>query len=421
MLALGLGLQGCSFGPDEAAAQFDSVDGRLPEDTGAALTGVLEQAIALSGASGGVAGVWAPWAGSWTAASGTVSFDEGADKVTTDTPFRMGTITSEVTCTAVLKLADAGRLDLGDDIAEDVDWIPGLEGVTYEELCRHTSGIADYYPHLENVFVSNPERPWSENELVAAAMALPRTGEAGEQVRPSRTGVLLAGMGAKRVTGQSWNDLARGEVLGPLGMESTAIPAPTSVGSGVLGAYSAAVNPDGKLDCKIRYDDSRQSSSIGGSAAGATTTLGDLRRFSEAFATGSLLSESMAAKQWKTHPVGGDAPSWVEAGIGGQSYGPMRGDAGETAGALTAAFTDPESGLTVVVALNNSSPPPGFVREVAFALASIGSKAAPAEGRDAPIIELPWSLEQATAKMQESAPCADVAVETTLPAPAAAK
>ena len=83
----------------------------------------------------------------------------------------------------------------------------------------------------------------------------------------------------------------------------------------------------------------------------------------------------------------------------------MRGSAGETAGALTAAFTDPASGLTVVVALNNSTSGAGFVREAAFALASLASKAAPTGGGERPLIELPWSADQATAKMQELGIC----------------
>ncbi|GAA1528075.1 hypothetical protein GCM10009761_31930 [Agromyces terreus] len=407
---LALALQGCSFAAVDPEAQFDSVENAVAGDTADALSAVLDEAIRLSGASGGIAGVWAPWAGSWTGASGTVSFDEGAAKVTTETPFRMATLTSEMTCAIVLKLAAAGRLELSDQVSEDVDWIPGLDGITYEQLCRHTSGIADYYPHLEDIFVSNPERPWSRNELVAAGMALPRIGQAGEKVSESRTGILLAAMGAERRTGQAWSDLADHEVFGPLDLESTSLPSPTASGTGLLGAYSAGFGADGKLDCTVRHDDSDQSNSNGGAAAGGVSTLEDLRRFSEAFATGALLSEDVAAKQWKTVPVGGDAPTWVKAGIGGQSYGPMRGDAGETAGVLTAAFTDPDSGLTVVVVLNNSSPPPEFVREVAFALASIGSKADGVDGREAPLVELPWSLEQATAKMQELAPCADVAV-----------
>jgi D-alanyl-D-alanine carboxypeptidase len=86
-------------------------------------------------------------------------------------------------------------------------------------------------------------------------------------------------------------------------------------------------------------------------------------------------------------------------------YGQIRGVAGESAGALTAAFADPESGLTVVVALNNSTSGADFVREVAFALTSIASKLEPDAGRERPLVELPWSFEQASANMQQLAKC----------------
>jgi len=404
-VVLSIGLQGCSFGPADPAAQCDPVDAALSTETGDALAGVLEQAITLSGSSGGIAGVWAPWAGEWTAASGKVSFDEGAAPVAVDTPFRMGTLTSEVTCEVMLKLVDEGQLELSDHVGDDVDWIPSLGGITYEQLCRHSSGIADYYRDLERIFVANPERTWSDNELVAAGMGIDRTGAPGTAVRESRTGVLLAAMGLSRHTGRSWQDLAEQYVFEPLGMEDTSIPSPDAGGGGLLGAYAAAIGGDGKPDCATRLDQSHQSSSMGGEAAGATTTLDDLQVFSEAFATGSLLSKSTKADQWKLQPLAGSAPSWYGAGIGGASYGPMRGDVSETAGMLTAALTDPESGLTVVLVLNNSSSSDSFVREAAFALASIGSKADAAAGAEAPLVELPWSLEQATTRMAEHAAC----------------
>ncbi|WP_158551704.1 serine hydrolase domain-containing protein [Agromyces sp. PvR057] len=404
-MVLSIGLQGCSFGPADPAAQFDPVDAPLATETGDALKGVLDQAIALSGASGGIAGVWAPWAGEWTAASGTVSFDEGAAPAALDTPFRMGTLTSEVTCAIMLKLVDEGQLELSDEVGEDVDWIPSLGDITYEQLCRHSSGIADYYSDLEGIFVSNPERTWSDNELVSAGMGLDRTGAPGAAVRESRTGVLLAAMGLERRTSKSWADLADQYVFEPLGIDDTSIPPPDASGDGLLGAYAAAIGGDGRPDCATRLDQSDQSSSMGAEAAGATTTLHDLQVLSEAFATGALLSESTRAEQWTVQPVGGSAPSWYGTGIGGASYGPMLGDVSETAGMLTAALTDPTSGLTVVLVLNNSTSSDAFAREAAFALASIGSKADAAAGADTPLVELPWSLEQATTKMTELAAC----------------
>ncbi|MDR6905903.1 D-alanyl-D-alanine carboxypeptidase [Agromyces sp. 3263] len=405
-VVLAFGLSGCFGASVSPVAKFDPVDAPFADDLAERLDAVLDQAVALSGSSGGIAGVWAPWAGEWTGASGTVGFGEKAPAARVDDSFRLATLTTEVTCTVLLRLVDAGTVQLDDEVKQYVDWIPSLDGITLEQLCRDTSGLADYYPVLRSTFISNPERIWPPNELLSNGLALTRVGPPGEQVRESRTGILLLAFALERASGRSWADLAAQYVYDPLDLEQTRMPqASVTEHAGVLGAYSAAITPTGAPDCAVLVDDSTQSSSMGGAAAGAISTLEDTRTLSEAFATGALLSEKAEKQQWTTIPLGGNAPAWQSAGIGGLQYGPMRGTAGEVPGALTAAFTDPDNGLTVVVALNNSTPGPDFVRETAFALASIASKADAAEGRKRPLTELPWSVDQATANMQALGIC----------------
>ena len=401
-----LALAGCTGGVIDPASEFEQVDAAFGEKVTASLQEVLDQAVELSGSSGGIAGVWAPWAGEWTGTSGTVGFDENSPEVQPEDGFHLTTLTTEITCTVLLGLVDEGTVALDDHVDDYVDWIPTLDGITLEHLCRHTSGLADFYPSLRSHFVANPQRPWPPAELLSNGLALSRTGPPGEQVRESRSGVLLLALALEHHTGRSWSDLASQYVFGPLGLTATRMPeASVTEHDGVLDAYSAGLAQNGTVDCAVLVDDSAQSSSMGGAAAGAVSNLEDTRRIAEAFATGALLSEQTARSQWTLQPLGGSAPAWQGAGIGGLQYGPMRGMAGESAGALTAAFTDAESGLTVVVALNNSTSGAGFVREVAFALTSIASKADPAADRKRPLVELPWSLEQASARMQELAKC----------------
>ena len=405
-IAAALALSGCTAGAIDPGAQFDQVEAAFDEELATQLQTVLDEAVALSGSSGGVAGVWAPWAGEWESASGAMSFAEQAPAVTPDAGVRMATLTTEVTCTILLRLVDAGSVALDDDVSTYVDWIPGIDGITLEQLCRHTSGLADYYPGLRSHFVRNPERVWPANELLASGLALSRVGSPGEQWSHSRTGVLLLAMALERHTGRSWSELADHYVLDPLGLDQTTLPPPSAAApDGILGAYSAGIAQDGTIDCAVMLDDSSQSSSIGGAAAGAVSSLDDLHRLSEAFATGALVGEHNTREQWSPTPLGGDAPTWQQWGIGGAQYGPMRGTAGETAGALTAAFTEPTSGLTVVVALNNSTSGADLARETAFALASLASKARATADREQPLVDLPWSFEQATAKMHELAKC----------------
>lgn len=401
-----LALAGCTGGSVDPASRFEPVDASYQEEVSAQLDQVLEQAIALSGSSGGIAGVWAPWAGGWTGASGDVDFRENSRPVTVETGFNLTTVTSEITCLILLRLVDEGTVALDDPVTEYVDRIPSIEGITLEQLCRHTSGLADYYPGLEQHFVANPKRVWSPNELLAGGLAIQRTGAPGEAWSYSRTGILLLARALEEATGKDWNELAEQYVLDPLGLDHTVLPDPADTDhTGTLGGYAAGIAPGGGADCAVIHDDSANSSSMGAAAAGAESDLDDARKLSEAFATGAIVGEHSARELWTTEHLGGDAPVWETFGLGGSQVGPLRGTAGESAGSLTAAFTDPKTGLTVVVALNNSTSGAAFVRETAFALASIGSKASAVDGREQPLVELPWSLEQAMAKMQELALC----------------
>ena len=396
--------------PAEPAADYDQVEGEFSADLQERLDATLDEAIRLSGSSGGIAGVWAPWAGSWTSAAGTVDFSEGADKATTDTAFQVPGVTGELTCAMALRLVDADVIELDQRVDTMVRGLPGLGDITVEQLCRHTSGLDDYYPPLRRHFVANPERIWPAGELIASGMALPHVGEPGAVWKESRTGMLLLATALEQYTGRSWAELAEQYVLDPLNMDGTVLPEQSDTGyAGALGGYSAALAADGSPDCATVVDVSRRSSSIGGAAGGARSTLEEVREFSQAYASGALFEEATARQAWDVVPFGGSAPSWQAQGIGAQQYGPLRGVAGESTGALAAVFTDPDSGLTVVLALNNSTGGTTLVREGAFALASVASKAAPADERTQPLVELPWSYEQATQRMTEASPCAEPA------------
>lgn len=400
-----VGLSSC-MAPAQPSADYQQAEAQFAPEVVERLDAALAEAIRLSGSSGGVAGVWAPWAGSWTVGQGTVAFAEGAEEVTSETRFQLTEATGEITCATMLRLVDAGAVELDDQVASMVRGLPGLGGITVEQLCRNESGLADYYPSLRRHFVSNPARVWPSGELVSSGMALERLGEPGTTWSESRTGMLLLATALEQHTGRSWTELAEQYVFDPLDMDATALPASADTEfTGALGGFSAGILPDGTADCAVVLDVSERSSSIGGAAAGARSNLEDAREFSQSFASGALFDEETARRVWTVEPFGGSAPSWQGQGIGGQQYGPLRGVAGESTGALTAVFTDPESGLTVVLALNNSTGGEALVREGAFALASIASKADAVDGREQPLVELPWSFEQATQRMTEAARC----------------
>nr|WP_272898172.1 serine hydrolase domain-containing protein [Agromyces seonyuensis] len=354
----------------------------------------------MSGSSGGIAGVWVPWAGEWKSASGTVSFDEGAAPVTPDMGFRATTATGLITCTMLMKAVDDDILALDEPVAEVVSGLPNVGDITLGQLCQGTSGLQDYYADLKGNFLGNPERRWSNVELVSDALASSRTGEPGARWSYSRAAILLVALALQESTGKSWSTLADEWVFEPLELEATRLPGDDELEpAGVLGGYAT---PGG--DCAVVTDLRSQSPTIGGAASGAITDLDDLRVMTQVFAQSSLLSDESAAAQWATTVSMGDV-GWQQYAIGAETYGPLRGTTGEQLGTLTAAYSDPESGLTVVVTLNNATSGPKFVRELAFALVSLASKAAPAEGRTAPAVGLPFALDQTKAHLNSYAKC----------------
>lgn len=402
-------------GPEQAT-------GSLPADTVAALDAALEEGRTLAGASGALAGVWAPWSGQWLASPGSrgTSLDAatgrpvGGGTLTTDMRFRIGTLTSSMTCTVLLRLAEEERVGLDDPVSDYLTRLPGIDGITLRQLCQNTSGLGQ--PRLDQQFVNNPTRNWPTLELVSGAIGAARVGAPGRVWSRSDAGIQLLGMALRAATGEDWPTLYNRYVFGPLGLGDTEFPGEDDLE--VTGAHprgwAAALGADGRPDCTRPQDVTRLSPTMAGVAGGAVSTLADVKTWSQALATGQLLSAESVEQQWRTVAEGG-APEWRRAGLGAEQFGPMRGGAGAIPGYLSATLTDPATGLTVVVALNDSTAGDRLALALAQQLAAIASQVPAAPGRQAVEVALPWSADDAAVAMRATAVCPAV---TAVAAPA---
>ena len=70
---------------------------------------------------------------------------ENKTPMTTDTRFRIASITKTFTATAILQLRDAGKLNLDDPISTHLPWFklqyPGAQAITIRHILTHTSGL----------------------------------------------------------------------------------------------------------------------------------------------------------------------------------------------------------------------------------------------------------------------------------------
>lgn len=144
------------------------------------------------------------------AALGTVSAEPPGAPVTAQSRFDLASLTKLITTTVALRLVDRGTLSLDARVADllGARW-PHASDATVRHLLDHTSGL----PAWKDL--------WRTGPVVDGALALAPEASAGERHVYSDVGFLVLGVVLETVGGRSLRQLARDEVLGPLGMDHT--------------------------------------------------------------------------------------------------------------------------------------------------------------------------------------------------------
>lgn len=393
-------LAGCSDDRSSSVELPSQADSALPSDVATQIDDAVTRAMGLAAAPGAIVGVWAPWSGFQLEAYGTTTVD-GDVPMTTDMHFRASATTKSMTCTVLFAFVDDGRAALDDPVSDYVS-IVGTEGMTLGQLCQSTSGIGNFRQSFQSQFLDNPTRPWVDEELVSDGIARSGDAEPGAGFSGNDTGYVLLGMALERIGGTSLANLYQQYVFDPIGMSESRLPSASTTSLPSPAPHGYQVVDD---DCSAPRDLSKLSPSMLGAAGGVVTTADDLRRFAQAFASGALFSDATAEKQWETVPLGGSTPTWQSYGYGGYQYGTLRGQNGDIPGFSTAAYSDPTSGLTVVVMFNASTASRQLVNALALELASYASTAAASGDNTVPEPSLPWSAEQMQQQSSDAAVC----------------
>ncbi|WP_396667251.1 serine hydrolase domain-containing protein [Microbacterium sp. R86528] len=400
--ALSAALVGCSGGAQTTIDVPEQVDQSLPAETIASLEEAVTSAMIGSGSPGAIAGVWAPWSGSWVAGLGTQEVGGGA-AVTTDMQFRAGLVTREMTCDALFVAQAEGKLDVDDSVVDYVAGVPDLEDVTLRQLCDSTSGIGSHESTLFEMWLQNPERVWNAQELASFGLGQERATDPGEVYSSSDSGYVLLGMALERATQLSAADYFAQYITQPLDLPATGLGS-AFYGDAVLeGHLSRKV--DGAYDCVEPVNVTSLSTSSGFTDSGAVTDINDLGRYAQALAAESLMPDDTDRFD-DPKPPSPQSPSWHTTIGGAFQAGSLVGQNGAVPGYLTAAFADPDTGLTVAVVLNNSAAGSSFIRNLAWQLAAIASKAPAAADQTTPEAGLPWTAEQYQTDLAKRAICA---------------
>ncbi|NDL58892.1 serine hydrolase [Phytoactinopolyspora mesophila] len=152
-------------------------------------------------------------------AYGVTNVDTGIE-VTTDTLFQIGSITKVWTASAVMALADAGKLDLDEPV---VTYLPELRlvdadvtaKVTMRHLLTHTSGIDGDFFHDTGRGDECLER------YVDALSSLQHNHPLSATWSYCNAGFTLAGRVIEKLTGQVWDAAMKDLLYTPLGLDHT--------------------------------------------------------------------------------------------------------------------------------------------------------------------------------------------------------
>lgn len=273
---------------------------------------------------------------------------------TTDTAFRVASLTKQFTATLVMQLAEQGKLRLDDRIGKFVPELSPEIGnrVTLHHLLNHTSGIVDYanYPG----FWSNRLGEKVPKADFLAIMNRPLEFEPGSQGHYSSSNYTLLGWVIEKQTGKTYSEALDSMILRPAGMRRTAYDAPDRIMPRKASGYVRALG-------QYRPADPLWIPNIG-AGGGVASTTGDFFKLDRALAGNALLTPE-SKRQMFTAYVKDDV--WGDLGYG---YGWLIGSrtiagksrlvhehGGNGNGFRTLVTRYPEDGKLVVIFLNEGN------------------------------------------------------------------
>jgi CubicO group peptidase (beta-lactamase class C family) len=135
-----------------------------------------------------------------------------------ETVFQSGSVGKQFTATAVMMLAEEGKVGLDDPLTKYFPDAPASwKNVTVRQLLSHTAGFTDYPEKFDF------RKDWTEDELLKIVEGIPLAYPPGTKWAYSNLGYLTLGILIHRVTGEFYGDFLQQRIFKPLGMETARI------------------------------------------------------------------------------------------------------------------------------------------------------------------------------------------------------
>lgn len=205
-----------------------------------------------------------------------------------DTKFRLGSITKQFTAMLILQLVEKGKLKLDGKVTDYLPDYPKETGskITVHHLLTHTSGIPNY-TNFPGFFQNKSREPYKPDIFLKEFSGLPLEFEPGSKFSYSNSGYFLLGAIIEKVTGKSYADVLKDNILVPLQLNDTGY----DLYAPIIPKRAAGYEKQGGTYVNAPYLDM----SIPYAAGSLYSTVEDLYKWDQALYTDKLLSASVKA------------------------------------------------------------------------------------------------------------------------------
>jgi CubicO group peptidase (beta-lactamase class C family) len=269
--------------------------------------------------------------------------------ISPDTVFEIGSISKQFTATAVMLLAQDGRLSLDDPARKYVPELPDYDKpITIRQMLMHTSGLREWSDIAMLDGWPRTTRAYSDDDLLNILKRQARTNfPAGTDWSYSNTGYNLAEIIVARITGSSLAQYTKERMFNQLGMSHTSWRDDyTRVVPGRAIAYSR--RPDG-FHQLMPFEDTY-------GHGGLLTTIGDLLIWSNHILASDPSTQMLVAEQKQPGHLDSGRPLHYGLGLFIDEYKgqPEIWHDGATAGYLSFLAQYPRNALSVAVLCNSN-------------------------------------------------------------------
>lgn len=344
---LALCLAACAGSPPAPAPSVDvtSTPVAVRLDAVSAVVAERRAALGLPGVSVAlVDGDELVWAGGHG-----VAVVESSAPASSQTVYRVGSVSKPIAATVVTRLAAQGRLDLDAPIGEHVEGLPAhIASLTARQILGHTTGIRHY--RYEDGEKENARVFGSVDEAIRIYGVLdePLAFEPGGGYLYSTYAYNLLAALVPGAVGQSFAEVARVEVFEPADMRTAQMATPGGTTPDRSGQYrleEGAFVPAPEVDLSWKLP-----------GGGVLASVEDMARFAIALDTGALLApddaDRLGVYRAVTLPDGSSTGYGLGWHVKDDARGRWVGHGGGATGGAAYLLRRPERGFAVAVATN---------------------------------------------------------------------